>query len=250
MDVTALLGRIISAENTVSQLKTAVERQAKNNEDFQSIAQTLDERVRNVELRGKNDDTMPLVISSSHLVKQSNQTVPNTVEMSKPTATQPLIPDEAAVQQTPWSKIVRDGHRRRVVPENNSPNSAEGTHRQSSAKTMKKKPMGIVGTATGGNVRVVRSKMVNVFATRFDPDMEASDLVEYLKDRLGRNVECTKIATERKRFSSFHIRAECNTIDEMYAPDLWPEGAYVRRYYEPRKSQSAVNSGNRLESDN
>lgn len=41
--------------------------------------------------------------------------------------------------------------------------------------------------------------------------------------------------TVQRRFSSFKISAECNDVNEMYDPDLWPEGALVRRYYEPRR---------------
>ena len=52
---------------------------------------------------------------------------------------------------------------------------------------------------------------------------------------LGREVQCKKIDTVQSRFGSFKISAECNEVSEMYVPELWPEGAHVRRYYEPRR---------------
>ena len=77
--------------------------------------------------------------------------------------------------------------------------------------------------------------MVSVFATRFSPDLDAETLSEYLKSKLNRDVTCQKIVSVRSRFSSFKVTAECKDINEMYTPELWPEGALVRRYYEPRK---------------
>ncbi len=74
-----------------------------------------------------------------------------------------------------------------------------------------------------------------MFATRFDPDLDAETLSVYLKEKLGREVNCLKIGPENRRFSSFRVSAECREVNEMYNPDLWPDGALVRWYYEPRK---------------
>lgn len=48
-------------------------------------------------------------------------------------------------------------------------------------------------------------------------------------------VVCQKIETVQSRYSSFKVSAECNEVSEMYNPQLWPEGAFVRRYYEPHR---------------
>lgn len=47
---------------------------------------------------------------------------------------------------------------------------------------------------------------------------------------------CQKIDSVQKRDNSFKITAECEKVDEMYVPELWPEGIFVRRFYEARKS--------------
>lgn len=57
---------------------------------------------------------------------------------------------------------------------------------------------------------------------------------------MGKPVTCRKIESTRNRFSSFHVTAECNEIADMYDPQLWPAGIYVRRYFEARKPR--VNS--------
>jgi len=43
-----------------------------------------------------------------------------------------------------------------------------------------------------------------------------------------------------KRFSSFHVTAECEDPKVMYDPQVWPTGTYIRRFYEPRKHSRAT----------
>ena len=81
--------------------------------------------------------------------------------------------------------------------------------------------------------------MVKVFATKFDLSVDVNTLSEYLKMKLGREVTCSKIETTQSRFSSFCISAECNDVAELYNPQLWPVGSFVRRYYEPRRPRGA-----------
>lgn len=78
-------------------------------------------------------------------------------------------------------------------------------------------------------------KMVSVFATKFTPDLDAATLANYVGGKLGRIVNCQRIETLGSRYSSFKVWAECNEVQEMYRPDLWPAGSVVRRYYESRK---------------
>lgn len=33
-----------------------------------------------------------------------------------------------------------------------------------------------------------------------------------------------------------------NEVDTMYNPELWPEGTFVRRFYEPRKGTVGANA--------
>ena len=96
------------------------------------------------------------------------------------------------------------------------------------------KRTGITGTSTGGNIRAVKTKLVSVFATRFDPSLDADTLCDYLKEKLGREVKCRKIESAYIRCSSFHVCAECGEVAELYDHQLWPDGCFVRRYYEKR----------------
>lgn len=83
---------------------------------------------------------------------------------------------------------------------------------------------------------MVKAKMVSVFASRFSPDVDSEALTCYLKDKLHRDVTCQKIDSVQKRYNSFKITAECKKVDEMYEPELWPEGIFVRHFYEARKT--------------
>lgn len=99
---------------------------------------------------------------------------------------------------------------------------------------------GIVGTGPGSSTYTLRTKLVSVFVTKFTPELEADTITSYLHSKLGRKVTCMKIDTVQSRYSSFKVTAECDDVREMYDPDLWPEGAFVRRFYKVRKSKGAT----------
>ncbi len=75
---------------------------------------------------------------------------------------------------------------------------------------------------------------MNEFA-KFTPDLNAETLSNYLKEKLGRDVNCQCINTKNNRYSSFKVSAECINVAEMNSLEQWPEGSVVQRYYEPRK---------------
>lgn len=106
-----------------------------------------------------------------------------------------------------------------------------------------KKNYVIVGTGAVKNIHAVTTKLVSVFVTKLAPDLDSETLVKYLKEQLSRDVTCQKIGTEYTHYSSFKVTAECKEVAEMYAPQLWPEGTYVRRFYENRKPRAAVGTG-------
>ncbi len=82
---------------------------------------------------------------------------------------------------------------------------------------------GVLCTAKSDEIVTVRTKMANIFATRFMPDLEPETLRRYLHDKLNLEVTCCKIETERSRFVSFQVSAECNNQNVFLNPDLWPD---------------------------
>ena len=53
----------------------------------------------------------------------------------------------------------------------------------------------VVGTGAQGNIKVVKTKMVSVFATKFSADLGAGTLANYFKDKIGQDVLCEHIDT-------------------------------------------------------
>ena len=131
-----------------------------------------------------------------------------------------------------WSTVAKRGAQRlrNVNPGTNRPTAVVGRRRRQSNM----RP--IVGTGDVSDIRIVKTKRVSVFATRFTKDLDSVTLSTYLRGKLGREVECQKFVSEHGRFASFKVTAECDKVDEMYATDLWPEGAHVRRFFEPRRA--------------
>lgn len=82
-----------------------------------------------------------------------------------------------------WSHVVKKG--RRQVRENND---AEASFRLHTGQPGRRKKTGnakpIIETGTVGNIRVVKTKLVSVFASKFSPDLDAETLSGYLKEKL------------------------------------------------------------------
>jgi len=52
---------------------------------------------------------------------------------------------------------------------------------------------------------VLTTKLVSVFVTKLDPNLDSEMLASYLKEQLSRDVTCQKIGTEYTRYSSFKV---------------------------------------------
>lgn len=129
-----------------------------------------------------------------------------------------------------WSDAVRKGKRK------STEEYQHGTRSGKSSLGQKKTGKTIVGTGDAGGIKMITTKRVSVFASRFSPDIDAEVLRTHLASKLGHGVLCERIVTVNTRYASFKVSAECKEIGDMYNPELWPEGTYVRRFYEPRKA--------------
>ena len=135
-----------------------------------------------------------------------------------------------------WSRVVKKGKQKR------SEDYQQGSSTGKSVVGRKKAGKTIVGTGDAGDIKMITTKRVSVFATRFSPDIGTELLRAHLENKLGRGVSCERIVTVNSRYTSFKISAECKDVGDMYDPELWPEGAYVRRFYEPRKAGVIANA--------
>ena len=103
-------------------------------------------------------------------------------------------------QDPPWSMVVKDGRRLKQVrlkqvglPENSAHRSPTPRNVKTPAARNVRKKTGIIGTGVVSNILAVKTKIVKVFATKFDLNVDANTLSEYLKTKLDREVTCRKI---------------------------------------------------------
>ena len=88
---------------------------------------------------------------------------------------------------------------------------------------------GITGRANGSGIKSASVKrFANVFATRFERHVTATDVTNYLSQRLGRGMKLTveAVPTKFDSYSSFHIICDCS--DTSVFMDSSPSG---RRTY-------------------
>ena len=268
IDVSALLGKMQQINADIDYLKRTMGTQVDACETMREVAEKLDSRLTSVEGHRGPDATSPAACVSA--VEMQPGPALSSTAMEKPpgpdaapagvngllTVTpgrnggcQPapyVDPALGRTQDPPWSMVVKDGRRLKQVrlkqvglPENSAHRSPTPRNVKTPAARNVRKKTGIIGTGVDSNILAVKTKIVKVFATKFDLNVDANTLSEYLKTKLDREVTCRKIESTQSRFSSFCVTAECNDVAELYDPLLWPAGSFVRRYYEPRRPRGA-----------
>ena len=80
-----------------------------------------------------------------------------------------------------WSTMVRDGRKRKAVPENSAHRFTAKSRAEKPQARHARKKTGITGTAVINNVELstVKTKMVSVFATKFKMNLDADTLHRY-----------------------------------------------------------------------
>ncbi|KAI9544828.1 hypothetical protein NQZ68_042202 [Dissostichus eleginoides] len=237
LDVSNLLSKMERLHSEVCALRHVVEVQAEIGEDLRAVAATMDSRVAAVEhqlepshggglavpsdaetacgsAQGDGQDGAVSVKDASP-PGSSADVYPNCVDpvAASGTVSVCVSPGGTAVNSQIWSQVVKQGRGRR--------NKAEGQSalsKQHVGRPERRMPKPIVGTAAQGNIKVVRTKLVSVFAIKFSPDLDAETLSEYLSEKLVRDVNCQRIDTASNRYSSFKVCAECNEVAEMFNP--------------------------------
>ena len=100
---------------------------------------------------------------------------------------------------------------------------------------------GITGRAKGSGIKSASGKrFANVFATRFERHVTATDVTNYLNQRLGPGITLTveAVPTKFDSYSSFHITCECSDTSVFMDPSHWPEDIFVRWWWNPCGSLS------------
>lgn len=267
MDASALLSRVERLSQEVFGLRKALETQAGVSENLGAIAEAIERRVTEVEkhrasdggpgagttgegmrgpagpVRQEESSTTPaekpcLLGLDTGIASTSRGGLKGAVGSAQQQEfMNGAVTSPRSQQQSPqWSVVVKEGRKRLQEPRKLQSKKAHLKRDQ--------RNVGIIGTGTESSIGVVKTKLVNVFATRFAPTLDADTLRDYLSAKLeNETVTCRKIESARSRYGSFHITAECINIADMYEPKLWPAGIYVRRYYETRGQKGYGDGG-------
>ena len=242
IDVSALLSQMQKTQDEMALLKATMDSQSKVVKDLAAVNSGLDVRLTRMEK--KYDD--PFYRDNVLTQDNSEQTIPMSIAGNNKEGSCQQVDGKKTDGRGTWTEVMKRGRRdtapvdkcqsrAKNTPTPQIPSAAPQPVQPRTGTSRKKKRQGVVGTVDTPDISTVKTKVVHMFATRFLPDLEAETLQVYLQKKLQIAVICRKIDTERKRFSSFQVTVECEDPKTLYDPNIWPNGAYVRRYYELRK---------------
>ncbi|XP_062391060.1 centrosome-associated protein CEP250-like [Sardina pilchardus] len=193
IDVSVLMGKMLQINNDIAGMKKVMEAQVVACGSLRSVTEALDNRLVAVERPGglpgqvtagetcapdcntENLRRMPSrSVCAAASVKVDHPEGRLDTEMAEinasrenPTVTALVVPEDQA-PSPPWNRVVREGRRRNNPASGSRKPSTEFIHHQKPQR----KRTGIIGTGTA-SIQAVQTKMVSVFATRFDPSLEA-----------------------------------------------------------------------------
>ena len=113
-------------------------------------------------------------------------------------------------------------------------------------KTKKSVRPPVVGRSTSTKLKSVATvREVNIFVSRLHPSTAANELCECVSEVVGclsvESINCVKLNSKfADLYCSYHVAVKVNAndfstaIDILNAPDSWPSGTLVRRYFKPR----------------
>lgn len=96
-----------------------------------------------------------------------------------------------------------------------------------------------IGSKLHGRLKCIapRPRKASVFLSRLAPDTTCRDVVEFVNDSFSRNADVIQLKTKYPdTYASFKVsvNVDSDSIEKIISPELWPEGALVRRFFEPR----------------
>ena len=94
----------------------------------------------------------------------------------------------------------------------------------------------VIGTRTHGNtLKVSCGRFVSVFVSRLDPSVSCDTLSDYIYDVHSINAKCEQLVTKYNTYASFKVDVTCNDISTFLDADKWPQGVYLRKFFNNKK---------------
>ena len=103
---------------------------------------------------------------------------------------------------------------------------------------------GIVGrNATSNIITYKTQKFANVFASRFQPDLQSTQLKAELEPTLNITIDyCIKLQSYKLQITTFNVATRCDDPSIFMQVDTWPADCYVQRMHKPQQANANVNS--------
>ena len=103
----------------------------------------------------------------------------------------------------------------------------------------KKRPPPVIGRGKAEQIAVVsKPKVHSVFISRIDPKVQKGVIEEHVKNSFCKLASEWKVESVPARFDSYVsfkvVFIGANDFTELLNPDLWPEGALVKRFFYKR----------------
>ena len=94
----------------------------------------------------------------------------------------------------------------------------------------------VIGTRSHGNtLKVSCGRFVSVFVSRLDPSVSCDTLSDYIYDVHSINAKCEQLVTKYNTYASFKVDVTCNDISTFLDADKWPQGVYLRKFFNNKK---------------
>ena len=97
-----------------------------------------------------------------------------------------------------------------------------------------KKP--VIGTRSHGNtLKVSSGRFISIFVSRLDPSVSCDALSAYINDVHSINANCEQLITKYNTYASFKVDVTFNDMSTFLHPDKWPQGVYLRKFFNNKK---------------
>ena len=94
----------------------------------------------------------------------------------------------------------------------------------------------VIGTRSDGNtLKVSSGRFISIFVSRLDPSVSCDALSAYINDVHSINAKCEQLITKYNSYASFKVDVTCNDMSTFLSPDKWPQGVYLRKFFNNKK---------------
>ena len=230
IDVTALLRKIETVQEETAQLKAAVNSSNVAVDNINATTVNLSKRLESLEKMSHTCDNP----SWPALTRTDQGSPPTSPILTNPDTTADVVPQDSESEET-YAKVAKT---------KGSPKEDEAKKVKKPQPVQRKPKVKVIQGTSKCNIATVRTKRIHVHASRFAPGIEPKLIADHLRTQLKNAkmpITCKRISHDEARFAAFHVTAELENWKDLYNPDIWPEGAAIRRYILPKRATGPKN---------